>query len=299
MQIGCYRYELSDTITDSDLYMCWANCTVLPDGGVVTLAPNASTDQFSAHINPNGHYGLEKNMYTFFDVNNPSDSISVIINFITSDFLIIEEDVLLSPVIEIFGAPNQTLEYQFYYVLNNRNDEMMISVDQNPLEISQDSEIELSWNDYSYFGDTTSYSQIFIPGTNMSHFEVYFHAGSEPEISVIEYHLFELNNEENAQKLKLIFNTTTVGINESERQSFSIYPNPSYGDIFIEVDEASTITDLIVYDFQGREILNQKWDSSQQRQILDLPAGNYLVRLLSEEDYFQPQKLIIQYNKKF
>ena len=83
VEISCIRYEL-DTIPNSNLYMCWANCTVLPFGGTVNMSPGETTDVFGAHCKPNGGVGIERNLYTFYNENNPNDSISFIALYNTS-----------------------------------------------------------------------------------------------------------------------------------------------------------------------------------------------------------------------
>lgn len=88
-----------------------------------------------------------------------------------------------------------------------------------------------------------------------------------------------------------IDDTTTQAITQSSIQAITIYPNPSYGDVSISVNQASEIT---VIDQQGRTVIGPtpvvstcSIDGSK------LSPGAYFVRIANEK-YNVTRKLIIK-----
>jgi hypothetical protein len=67
-----------------------------------------------------------------------------------------------------------------------------------------------------------------------------------------------------------------VAIDEVEAADFSVYPNPSEGDVTVSVVEPSVVT---VYDVTGRMVVPATPVTQQSPLTLQLPAGVYGIRI--------------------
>lgn len=292
-EISCVRYVI-DTITASALYMCWANCTVIPHGGTVTMQANETTDVFSAHINPNGNYGIERNLYTFYDENNPSDSMSFVATFVTTNFLLLNEegDEMLDHEIEIWGVNGSSVIYELPSVFNQTDENISLMVEQEIISQTEGSEVVFVWDGIEYSDQSNSAPASVFSGENEGLFSVEYSVGENMGVSIIKYTVYDELNIENAHELTLIFNSTTVGIDESDAVGFNIYPNPSNGHFVINNGE-DVVDEIFIYDLQGRLINHQLWNTAVQSQSFDLPNGQYLIQLRTASELSKPQKLVV------
>lgn len=77
--------------------------------------------------------------------------------------------------------------------------------------------------------------------------------------------------------------TAVLSIEEKDKLSFSIYPNPSSDYINIVTSELSNLNDVIIYDFTGKIIKIEKFNNTDSIiNIEDLKAGNYFLKLVSD-----------------
>lgn len=290
--IGCFRYEI-DTITASALYMCWANCTVIPFGGTVLLQPNESTELFSAHINPNENYGIERNLYSFYDENNPNDSISFIATFVTTSFHLLNEngEEMLNEEIENWGVNGGMINYELPSVFNQNDESVILLVEQEIISQTEGSDVSFYWDGVEYYDQSISDPALISSGNNEGVFAVDFSVGDNIGLSKVKYTFFEQGNLENSHELILIFNATSVGIEESNPLQFSIYPNPSNGAFIVNSKES--IEGILIYDYSGRLINNIQWNSHQKEQLIELPSGQYMIQLLSDTKISDTKKILV------
>ncbi len=291
--ISCRRYEL-DTITMSALYMCWANCTVLPFGGTVVLEPQETSDLFSAHINPNGHFGVERNLYTFYNEQNPADSMSFIAVFTTTNFVPVDEagEPMIHQSVEFWGTPNAAIGYDGLKISNLSVNDLEILVEQEIVELADGAEVSFQWGGLTYHELS---EPVNLPALSLdSSFAVDYQAGSELGISIIKYHFFEESNPENAHQLTLIFNTTSVGLVETKLESFRVYPNPSHGMVrFGKVGENQPYSELLIFGVDGKLVFQQMLQSNTESIDFVLPKGLYMYQFLSHDSQTRGRKLIV------
>lgn len=294
IQLSCRRYEL-DTITASSLYMCWANCTVLPFGGTVELNPDETTDVFSAHINPNMHFGVERNLYTFYNEINPSDSMSFVATFVTTDFLLSKDDhYLIHSVVDLFGATGEEIIFNLDFLENLSSTNTSIQVQQVPVNLAEGSEIFCTWNDMDYTGPTVTESVILIPGINSGLFQAKLQASSSMGTSIVEYYFTDVNNPENVHKLSLIFHIDAVGISEYRDDVFLIYPNPSSGNLqIINYGTLQEDCKVYIYEMGGHLVYKSDLRKMQDQQDLFLISGQYIVQIISESQSLKTEKLVV------
>ena len=296
VEITCNRYIL-DTITDSDLYMCWANCTVLPTGGTVTLEPGETTDVFSAHINPNGHFGIERNLYTFFNANNPSDSISFIATFVTTSFIVNNEEnePIFFQNIELWGVPGQSIIFDGSIIQNISETAINMLVSQSVIEQVEGSQVSFEWGEILYEMEDLSETILIAANSEGNYFTAYYTAGNSLGISEVNYTFFEENNEENAQAFSLIFNTTSVGLNNPLMIQSAAWPNPSTGKVNILIDsKGSSNTKILIYNSLGQIVFENPIAHTKDQLTIYLTEGQYYYQFQSESFKSKAQKLIIQ-----
>jgi hypothetical protein len=84
MEIKVTKIE-NGVISGTSNYYCWGLCytpaVYTSPMGVTVLANSTNSDDFSAHYTPNGNAGITSVTYQFFDVNNPTETAEVTINF--------------------------------------------------------------------------------------------------------------------------------------------------------------------------------------------------------------------------
>ncbi|MGM0650614.1 MAG: T9SS type A sorting domain-containing protein [Bacteroidota bacterium] len=84
LQVKIKKYYI-DIVDGTSNDFCWAgtclNASVMESPTAVSMAPGESADDFDAHYHCLGNPGTSTVMYTVFNENNPSDSVSVTINY--------------------------------------------------------------------------------------------------------------------------------------------------------------------------------------------------------------------------
>jgi len=69
-----------------------------------------------------------------------------------------------------------------------------------------------------------------------------------------------------------------------------VYPNPATDYISLSDDES--VTELVIYNFSGRQVCSFKASSGQKYNISRLPTGMYLVQFIDQNHHvFHTQRL--------
>ena len=84
-----------------------------------------------------------------------------------------------------------------------------------------------------------------------------------------------------------------VGLLESERLNFSIFPNPTQGLIQIQNPNRDA-WNIRILDSKGALVSASKMNSSQLNLELDLEIGMYFVQFVNAQGYSQTEKLIVE-----
>jgi hypothetical protein len=83
-----------------------------------------------------------------------------------------------------------------------------------------------------------------------------------------------------------------------EERKFAVYPNPASGKVFINLPESSTHTVAEIWSIKGEFLLRKKVQSSGHADgIIDighLPAGIYVIKVVSVNGYFTRRLVIMQ-----
>ena len=95
-----------------------------------------------------------------------------------------------------------------------------------------------------------------------------------------------INNVDVNKAITIVEDTGVLAINEVTKSNFSIYPNPSKGDLNIILSTLYADTKLDVYDISGRKVKSQKVISLNTHINLDnLAEGLYFFKIISNNGY--------------
>ncbi len=81
--VKCRKIEIEVLANTSNTF-CWGLCyapSVFLSPLTITIAPGDTTQEFSGHYMPGGNEGITKMGYSFFDIDNPNDSIYFYVNY--------------------------------------------------------------------------------------------------------------------------------------------------------------------------------------------------------------------------
>jgi hypothetical protein len=85
-----------------------------------------------------------------------------------------------------------------------------------------------------------------------------------------------------------------VAVDETPKESFKIFPNPSEGIFTLELSEDFQQADVIVVDVLGKTVFSRKkLGASSQIDLSDYPAGMYFIKLV-KDDLCKTEKIIKQ-----
>ena len=97
------------------------------------------------------------------------------------------------------------------------------------------------------------------------------------------------------QLLNVILDACLVGINNNETAPMSVYPNPTSGIVFIELEgEIGGIVELSLIDIGGRVAIYKKLDyaPSYEINLSDISQGIYMLEIRSEAGIFRERVVI-------
>lgn len=84
---------------------------------------------------------------------------------------------------------------------------------------------------------------------------------------------------------------TWLGLNSNERVYFTVYPNPSSGEINILVDKSVEILELEILDVLGRKVASLPFTNSFS---LEEPSGIYYLNLIGVDGVLGMEKIVIR-----
>jgi len=99
-------------VPGSENYFCWAQCYlpstyVSPDS--ILIKGNGVAVDFSGDYDSQGNVGASYIMYTFFDKNNPTDSVAFVVKYLAGSGVGIEETTPQAEVSNLFPNPAKNI----------------------------------------------------------------------------------------------------------------------------------------------------------------------------------------------
>ena len=98
-----------------------------------------------------------------------------------------------------------------------------------------------------------------------------------------ESYVFRANPGQQPGRFTLQFERETLSTAQSELEAIGMYPNPTDGLLNI-ISPRTPITQVVIYDLQGREVYNQQMELTNQvsLNIDELQSSLYMVQISSE-----------------
>lgn len=130
----------------------------------------------------------------------------------------------------------------------------------------------------------------------MSTLNAHFGIGQSTEITqlVIKWPsgvIDVINNPDINQTVHVVEGQTLSVENLTSVIEFSMYPNPT-DNILNVVSSTDVFVNAIVYDMNGRLVLNKKLDEAQQINVSSLQSGSYLLQLKSDKGIYTTKRFI-------
>ena len=81
-------------------------------------------------------------------------------------------------------------------------------------------------------------------------------------------------------------------MDELEKESFAIYPNPSNGTVKINFENANDKHDVIIFSVSGQKVFEKEYNNISNASVSNLQKGFYLVTV-TKEGKSTTKKLIV------
>ena len=85
---------------------------------------------------------------------------------------------------------------------------------------------------------------------------------------------------------------TILAVDELEKESFAIYPNPSNGTVKINFENANDKHDVIIFSVSGQKVFEKEYNNTSNASVSNLQKGFYLVTV-TKEGKSTTKKLIV------
>ncbi len=130
--------------------------------------------------------------------------------------------------------------------------------------------------------------------------DFFYGYGTEGDI-LIYYNIHQNNNSSqtliltNPDNYKAYYNSVFLSTPDFEILNSSIYPNPVQDQLFIRLEDISTVVNIKIYDLQGRVIKN--FETDQKETPLDVSnyhPGMYFIKLTNSSNQQKTMKFIKQ-----
>lgn len=115
-----------------------------------------------------------------------------------------------------------------------------------------------------------------------SNFDIHVYPNGIEGAAIVDLTATDINNAENTVTGRFEFNQTTTSTFSVSKADIKIFPNPTLD--FISLSEADDVERLVIYNIVGRPVKLFEADYSNRYNVMDLPTGMYLVRLLGNND---------------
>jgi len=98
-------------------------------------------------------------------------------------------------------------------------------------------------------------------------------------------------NQNNSGTMGMFYQTVlqVLGVNELEKESVKIYPNPTADFVYVKLNSKSKIDEVEIYDLAGRLVLKTKLQSDKL-DLRSLNSGNYMISFKNPD--LKPIKII-------
>jgi len=85
-----------------------------------------------------------------------------------------------------------------------------------------------------------------------------------------------------------------IGIDNSLSNNIKIYPNPTNGKLYINIDDKSNGKSAEIYDLTGKLVLLMNLDEKQEIDLTKQPKGIYLLKVKSNDSIISVDKIVLE-----
>lgn len=286
---------------------CWAGACFPPDtdtsANFETIAPGATSMEFSGHLQPNGTIGLSLIKYTFFDVDNPTDAVSVIVVYNSMFSVTCESGDSVHPNTRmITGTPVDPLHGMFK-VHNHVPAPLTQVVFKQSLFLVNGSTNWFFFDGVEYpFGTDTSGLVTIPASTTDESLEFFYDADGNAGVSQIIYVFTDPMVEGSFALYKIDFNADDTGIDDDilARTTFSpAYPNPAESFVSFDYDIPNEVkqAELLITNLLGAVVYQgalQGLTGTERIDVSNLTEGIYFATLKLDNEIATSQKILVQ-----
>ena len=299
---------------DMQISICWAGNCYPPN---VFVSPNAeemapgetNTDGFSGDLFINDGVGITSASYVFFDENNPSDSVMVIVNYIvtsTPASLALSNDdgdLENNGALIISGDPGDEALVSHVYATNESTKDIDVKIRRIETHMPQGTSSYFCWA--QCYPPATNVSPtamtIAIGETNTNFSGDYLPSGIEAE-ATISYVFFDENDLSDFSTINVTYVASPVGIEQNDLNSIYLsnaYPNPASTVVSLDYD-LNDVNDakLVIYNLLGSVVKDVQITDAMGKlkvNITDLDDGIYFYSLLVKNETLKTQKLVVKH----
>ncbi len=173
------------------------------------------------------------------------------------------------------------------FIKNESDVEVTLMWKRNIIELKEGWETAVCDKNLCYvpsYGETSAADGthlVLAPGEE-SNFDVHVYPDGTEGFAIVEVTATDITNAANTVTGRYEFNqmsTSTINLNKAD---IKVYPNPTIN--FISISEADQVERLIIYNIVGRPVKLFEANYNNQYDVMDLPTGMYLVRLMDKND---------------
>jgi hypothetical protein len=285
---------------------CWAGACFPPDtdtsANFQSLAPGESTDEFSGHLSPNGTFGISTFKYTFYDIDNPSEAVSIIILYNSLFELKCEAGDSVSPHARMISGTPDVVSHGKIDVHNYSPMPLNLVAFKQPFSIVENTTNWFFFDGVEYpFGTDTS-GLVTIPGsTTDESFEFFYDADGHPGVSQMIY-VFNDPTIPGNYAIYMIGYADNTGISDDilANTTFSpAYPNPADNFVSFNYDIPNEVrqADLLITNLLGAVVYEgslQGLTGTKRIDVSNLTEGIYFATLKLDNEIAISQKILVQ-----
>ena len=299
---------------DMQISICWAGNCYPPN---VYVSPNSeemvagetNTAGFSGDLFINDEVGISSVSYVFFDENNPSDSVMVIVNYIvtsTSSSLALSNDdgdLENNGTLIVNGDPSDEAIVSHVYATNEANKDLEVKVRRIETHMPEGTSSYFCWAQcYPPATNVSPTAMTITPGETNDFFSGdYIPAGVVGE-ATISYVFFDEEDLSNFSTINVTYVAATVGIEENNLNEVYLsnaYPNPASTTVSLDYDLKDVNgAKLVVYNLLGSVVKDIQIPDAMGKlkvNIADLDDGIYFYSLLVKNETVKTKKLVVKH----
>lgn len=319
MDVMAKRNEI-DIVPGTVNELCWGACFP-PDVSVspypITIPAGGVTDPtaFNGHYKPQAQAGTSIIEYTFFDQDNPADSVSMTVFYVVVPEQL-ERSLGLSwdgmtihhgDTIYVYG---EVVEDDMFYditshaVVNNQSDtDLDVLAKRDEIEIVPGTINELCWETCFPPHVNVATRPVTIPAgdtTDATMFTGHYKPQAQIGTSIIAYTFFVADNPNDSVSMMVFYVVSPSSLDEiiAMHQLGKAYPNPANAQLSIDykLQAGARNAYIHIYDIAGRQVMAHPLNPAEETvklQVNELDEGIYFYALIINNKPSVVRKLII------